>query len=494
MSIPIGLCDKEADEMKSRVDWTLLTNAMLSGFLAGIATRLFLISMPTLANNLGTDMVGISWALMSYPLAVVSLSLVFGRLGDLYGRQTIFALGFLIFTVASFLCGLSQNVFQLVLFRFFQGVGGAMTQSQSRALAMEVVPESAVGKAQGLITAAHQAGFLLGPSLGGLIIDYIHWRGIFFFMVPLGAVGTLVTWIKKKKSVNQPDLSAKAPNLSVDYLGAVLLILTAVTLISILDRRIIEVVPPVWARILVLSFIGSFLGFLLRESIASSPILHLSLFRIRMFAFSTLCLLFVSSTYVTMSFMLPFYLQEVLWLSPSFVGMLYLSSPLITMLLSPIGGYFSDRFGPTVPATAGLVMFGLSYLIGTMLQPDSHWLLPTLILVLAGVGDGLFSPPNHTAMISAVPKEHLSVASGALQMMFGLGSVLGISLGNFLLTAAFRLYTGRDTAIPTPSEPAIFVAALNLSFLYVTGIILVASLFSLMRSTGKKKVAGYFKH
>ena len=449
--------------MKSRVDWTLLTNAMLSGFLAGIATRLFLISMPTLANNLGTDMVGISWALMSYPLAVVSLSLVFGRLGDLYGRQTIFALGFLIFTVASFLCGLSQNVFQLVLFRFFQGVGGAMTQSQSRALAMEVVPESAVGKAQGLITAAHQAGFLLGPSLGGLIIDYIHWRGIFFFMVPLGAVGTLVTWIKKKRSVNQPDLSAKAPNLSVDYLGAVLLILTAVTLISILDRRIIEVVPPVWARILVLSCIGSFL-------------------------------VFVSMTYVTMSFMPPFYLQEVLRLSPSFVGILYLSSPLITMLLSPIGGYFSDRFGPTVPATAGLVMFGLSYLIGTMLQPDSHWLLPTLILVLAGVGDGLFSPPNHTAMIGAVPKEHLSVASGALQMMFGLGSVLGISLGNFLLTAAFRLYTGRDTAIPTPSEPAIFVAALNLSFLYVTGIILFASLFSLMRSTGKKKVAGYFKH
>src|SRR3989304_6696951 len=163
----------------TRNDWLLLINAMVGNFLGGLSARIFLISLPTVAIGLGTDILGISWALISFQLAGVSLSIVFGRLGDIYGRNTIYALGLIILTAGSFLCGGSQNALQLIIFRFLQGVGAAMTQSAGRALAMDAMPAGSEGKAQGIMTMAFHSGFFVGPPLGGLIIDYIHWRGIF---------------------------------------------------------------------------------------------------------------------------------------------------------------------------------------------------------------------------------------------------------------------------------------------------------------------------
>ena len=137
---------------------------MLVSFLIGISHRIFAISLPTIARSLETDIVGISWALISFQLSTISLSLVFGRIGDLHGRQSVFGVGLLIFTLGSFLCGLAQDILQLVSFRLLQGIGAAMAQAQGRVLAMEAAPENWAGKTQGLMTTAHHAGFLFGPS------------------------------------------------------------------------------------------------------------------------------------------------------------------------------------------------------------------------------------------------------------------------------------------------------------------------------------------
>ncbi len=473
--------------MDSRVNRTLLANAMISCFLSGIAGRIFIISMPTLANSLETDIIGISWALISYSLSSVCLALVFGRIGDLYGRQTVFLIGFLVFTVATFLCGLSRDVFQLILFRLLQGIGGAMIQSQARALAMEAMPESSAGKAQGLMTIAFQSGFLLGPSLGGLILDYIHWRGVFFFLVPIGLVGMFLSWMNKRSSGDSVIFPGKGPRSSIDYLGAALLVVTTVSLFAMLDRRVMRNIPSGWETMLLLSSIGFFLGFLLREITASSPILHISLFKNRMFAMSTLSLLLVSISRSITSLVFPFYLQEVLYISPTLMGILFMSAPIFTLGLSPASGYLTDKVGPKLPATAGVVLIALASLLGAILGPKSHWILPAFILALGGAGFGLFSSSNHAAMIGSVPKEHRGVASGTVQMMFALGSTLGISLGSFLMTEAFRSSTGLNTATPTPSNPTAFVAALNYTFLGVAGIGLVAMFASFMRG---EKVEG----
>ncbi|MFQ5538961.1 MAG: MFS transporter [Candidatus Binatia bacterium] len=467
--------------MESHTSRILLANLMLGSFLTGTASRIFAISLPTVAENLQTDIAGISWALISFQLSTISLSLVFGRMGDLYGRQTVFGMGLLVFTASSFLCGLSQDILQLVFFRLLQGVGAAMIQAQGRALAMEAVPQDSVGKAQGFLTTAHHSGFLLGPSLGGLIIDYVHWRGIFFSLVPIGTAGALLFWVNQKGSSVRVAPAKTATRSSVDYLGAALLVATALALIAILDRRVMEVVPAGWRTVLILAFFGFLIVFFIREATASSPILILPLFRIRMFTFSTACLLLVSINFALTAFLLPFYLQEILHLSPSFMGILFMSAPIFTIALSPVGGYIFDTVGSRLPATTGTVVFGVASFLGIMLRTDSHWFLPTLMIALGGLASALFYPSNHSAMIGSVPAEHRGIAAGTIYMMFGLGNTFGITLGSFLMTAAFRFHTGLSTATPTTENPAAFVASLNTTFLLVVGIAVLGMVLSLMR-------------
>ena len=127
-------------------------------------------------------MLGISWALIVYQMAGIGLGVICGRLGDIHGHHKTYAVGMWVMAAASLLCGFSQNIWQLILFRFLQGIGGAMIQSSGRTLAFKAMPAGSEGKAQGLMAMSHQFGFFIGPPIGGLIIDLIHWRGIFFVL------------------------------------------------------------------------------------------------------------------------------------------------------------------------------------------------------------------------------------------------------------------------------------------------------------------------
>src|SRR2546430_12509026 len=177
----------------ARTDRLLLANAIMGQFLTGVATRIFIVSLPTLAMALNTDIIAISWALIVYQLAGISLSVVFGRLGDIHGRYTIYGLGFAIMTVSFVLCGFAPNAFLLIVFRLVQGLGAAMIASATRVLAMEAVPEGAEGRANGFMTMSFHGGLLLGPPLGGLVIDLLNWRWIFFLLVPFGVAGVVLT-------------------------------------------------------------------------------------------------------------------------------------------------------------------------------------------------------------------------------------------------------------------------------------------------------------
>lgn len=475
--------------MTSRANALLLGTALLVTFTTGTASRIFAISLPSIATGLHTDMIGISWAFISYQLATAALSLVFGRVGDVYGRLSVYIWGIVLFTASSFLCGLSGDIAQLIVYRALQGIGAAMIQAQGRALAMDASSEETRGRAQGLMTTAHHGGFLLGPGLGGFIIQYVHWRAAFFFLVPLGAAATVLGFTYQRRRDN-PDAGApRGERPAIDYLGAVLLVGATLALMGILDRQFMEWLTPAWRVAAVAGFAAFGAGFLWRESRAPSPILSLALFRIRMFAFSTVTLLLVSVVMTLTVYLLPFYLQDVLRLSPSFMGILFLSAPVFATTLSPLGGVISDKVGPRIPATAGAVLFALSCVLGVYFEPDSHWVLPTLVLALGGLGTALFFPANHTALIASVPLEHRGVATGTLYTMFGLGNVFGITVGNFLMTLAFRMHSGIADALPAAEDTAHFTAALQDTFLVATGIGLVGVACSVLRGGSGRRPA-----
>jgi EmrB/QacA subfamily drug resistance transporter len=467
--------------MDSRTNWLLLINAALGSFLAGTASRIFAVSMPTVASSLNTTIVGISWAVISFQISTISLSLVFGRIGDIYGRQKMFGLGFVVSAIGACLCGFSQNVFQLIGFRFLQGIGASMTQSQARALAMDSMPKESAGKAQGFMTTAFHSGVLIGPSVGGLIIDYVHWRAVFFFLLPIALAGMALTLLNLKRGNRFNVVTPANRQTGIDYFGAVLLVLATVALIAIIDSKIMEILGFKVRIAIIVLFVGSFLGFLYREWTTNSPILDLSLFRIRMFTLSGLSLLLVGVAQVMVGFVLPFYLQDILHLSPSFMGLLFISAPIFTVTLSPLAGWVADKIGPRLPSTTGILFLVLAAFIGGFLHADSHWISAVIVLALWGLATALFYPPNHAAMIGSVPVQNRGVATGAIYVLFGLGSTFGISMGTLLLTAAFRYYSGDASATPTPANPVVFVSAMNFTFFAAAIMGLLAMACSAMR-------------
>jgi EmrB/QacA subfamily drug resistance transporter len=467
--------------MIPRTDRLLLANAMLGQFITGFAGRSFVVALPTIAGALDADIVAISWAIIAYQLAGISLSVVFGRLGDIHGRYAIYGLGFAIMAASAFLCGLAPSAPWLIGFRLLEGVGAAMIASATRVLAMEAMPEGAAGRANGFMTMSFHGGVLLGPPVGGLVIDVVSWRWIFFLLVPIGLTGIVLTVLRARNG----QAPRPAGRTAIDYVGAALLVGMTVVLTLLLDRRSAAMLGVGRHELMATLFAVALAGFLVHERRARNPVVNLALFRIRMFTFSVVSLLVLATTMSVLMLVLPFYLQDVLHHSPSFMGVLFLAAPIFTVTLAPVVGRITDRIGPRVPAAVGVLMTMAAFVVGTTLTVESHWALPAVVMALTGLGQGCFNTANQTALITAVPREYRGFATGMVQMVFGLGSLVGTSLGTVLLTVMFRYATGVPDATPTAENAAPFVFAMNATYAVCVALTVVAFVASLMRGRAR---------
>jgi MFS family permease len=402
------------------------------------------------------------------------LGVVCGRLGDLYGHHKLYGLGMAIMAVGSFLCGLSQNVFQLIVFRFLQGIGGAMIQSSGRTLGYRSMPEGSEGKAQGLMTMSHQFGFFIGPPIGGLIIDWIHWRGIFFFLFVPSLVGSVLCFMTGRSVAASP-----ARHYSIDYWGAVLFLGLTILVTMLLDQKIAALMGTGGYGLLGLAVGASLWVFLAHEKKTPSPMIDLSLFSGHAFGYGSIGLLMCCITQGITTFVTPFYLQDVLKISPTFMGIIFLLPSVLSMVFSPVSGAMTDRIGARLLLIMGVLFLIVAFLIGANLRADSHWLLPTILLGFMALGSAFYNTPSQAVMVSSLPKEHWGTAMGIINGIFGLGQMLGISLSAIFLTLAFRFYSAVPGTTPQPGDPRAFVASMNVTYLFALGIILVPLLTSL---------------
>jgi len=448
-----------AHQPRDAVRRLVLINSVLGVTIAGISTRVFVISMPTLASALNTDMLGISWALIVYQMAGIGLGVICGRLGDIHGHHKTYRIGMSVMAAASLLCGLSQNVWQLILFRFLQGIGGAMIQSSGRTLAFKAMPEGSEGKAQGLMAMSHQLGFFLGPPLGGMIIDWLHWRGIFFLLFVPSLLGSLLCIITGRAAAAAP-----AANRVVDYRGALLFFALTIVTTLLFDQKVARAVGSGNQSMLAVVFFALLWWFLAHEKRAASPMVNLSLFSVKVFGYGSLGLLFSNVNQSLTSFITPFYLQEVLRITPTFIGTIFLIPSMLSLVVSPLSGALSDRIGSHLLLIIGVLVLMASFIVGAHLRADSHWISSAILLGLSGIGSAFFNTASQAGMIRALPKEQWGTAIGIINGVFGLGQMLGISLSGILLTWAFRHYSGIANATPDPANREVFVAAMNLTY------------------------------
>jgi EmrB/QacA subfamily drug resistance transporter len=466
-----------------RTSQLILLSVCIGQTIVGLDQRAITVALPTLTMTFHTTFTTIQWTILVYDLVLIGLIITMGRLGDIFGRRRFYALGFLIFVSASALCGLSQATGQLILFRAVQAIGGSMIAANGRAIVSVNLPPEERGRALGLTSTAFHIGFLTGPSLGGFLIDTIGWRWIFYINMPFSLCGAYLAW----KVVPETRIAEKV---AVDIPGAVLLLVTNALFIFAIDQ-----LPrtgwshPMFLTILALAVLA--LGILLRvEARTQTPILILSMFRTRLFSAGIASLFLVAGTLSAINFLLPFFLQNLLGYSPAQVGWIIVADSVIIMVMAPIAGSLSDRFGSRLLCTVGCAVIGIAQFFLATLHMDAS--LPRIILPLClwGIGWALFNAPNQSSILGATGAEKIGAAAGMIATTARTGGAMGVTLSatlfGYLLASAGL--TGAQMGAPESwrAAPETFLHAFSMTVYALNLCTLVAVLCSAVR--GKRHV------
>jgi EmrB/QacA subfamily drug resistance transporter len=419
------------------------------------------IALPTIGREFRVNAVLLSWVAMAFTLATATLLVPLSKLGDIYGRKRLFTYGMAVFTIASSLCALATSVPMLILFRFMQGVGGAMSFGTAMAILISVFPPGERGSAMGINVAAVYLGLSLGPFIGGFLTQYLGWRSIFVTAVPFGLLIVTLALVKLKGEW------AEARGERFDLGGSAIYCVALVALIVGFS-----LLPGVNGLIaILLSLIGMYV-FVRWEAKTENPVVNLSLFKTnRVFALSNVAGLINYSATFAIGFVLSLYLQYVRGMSPQTAGFVLVAQPIVQAVVSPWSGRLADRVEPRIVATMGMGICAIGLFLLSIIDETTSLYLIVAKLALLGFGFALFSTPNTTAVMNSVDKQFYGVASGIQATMRSVGQAM--SLGIAVLVIA--VYVGRVRI--TPQYFPLFLKSVHVTFL-IFGTFCVVGVFA----------------
>lgn len=464
----------------SKYKWTLLSITTTGVLMVSIDVAVVILAIPDMMRELHSNLVKMVWVLMSYIFVSTVLLLALGRAADIYGRVRLYNWGFALFTVGSLLCGLCRTDWELIVFRIVQGTGGALMLVNSWALITEAFPPWERGTAMGINSMTFGIGGVIGPILGGVILEFVGWRWIFFINVPIGIAGTLLGYFYLH------EISGRAQAERLDLVGSLAFCVSLLGLLMGLTESIHTGWEAPTVYILFALFLISLSLFLWWEKRTASPALDLKLFSNRLFNFSLLASTLQALALFAVQFLVIFFLQAVEGQSPLSAALLLLPMPAGLALMGPLGGRTSDRIGARIPASAGLIAQAAGVYILSQLTTGSSHLHIFLGLLLTGLGGGFFFSPNTSAAMSAANQAHLGVAAATLATLRNTGMVTSLALALAVAAHAIprdlmlKLFVGTVVHLRTPLMAA-FVDGMHAALLVSVAICLAAAGFSLVR-------------
>jgi EmrB/QacA subfamily drug resistance transporter len=440
-------------------------------FLATLDSSIVNIALPVLERDFHTHFSLVEWVVLAYLMTVTCLMLSIGRLADMVGKKPLYVTGLIIFTAGSVLCGLCPTITLLIACRVIQGLGAALLMALSAAIITEAFPARQRGRALGVTGLAVSLGIITGPTLGGLLLGSLSWHWIFFVNLPLGILATVMA---VRQIPNTPGPGAQ--HFDLPGAACLCLCLMCLTLGLTWGQHSGFLRGPVLTLLGGTAVtLGLFVGI---ESKTAQPMVDLSLFRHVLFRVNLITgfLAFVCSA--GLFIMIPFYLQNVRGYSPQKAGLLMAIVPLSVGLVAPKAGALSDRFG-TRPLTAlGLALQLTGYIGVYTLGLQTSVIGYVLRFIPIGIGIGCFQSPNNSAIMGAVPRERLGVASGLLSITRTLGQVVGIAVLGAVWAARQRIHSESASA-QAPLPQSIQVTALHETLIVIMAIITVALILSL---------------
>jgi EmrB/QacA subfamily drug resistance transporter len=436
-SIKSDATSKRDDGQEHANKWAVLAILAIGIFMAMLDTSIVNISLPPIAHYFGVPLNGaIEWVIIAYLMVIAGVLLTTGRLADMIGRKPIWIAGLIIFTTGSAICGASVSLGMLIAARALQGLGGAFLMAVSPAMLTGAFPASERGRALGLNAVIVALSVSVGPTLGGLITEHFTWRWIFFVNIPFGIIGVIATLrvLTERLHRNRGRF---------DPIGALLLGIGLVALtLGLSFGQEWGWNSPLLIGTLVVSILAM-VTLVLVERHISNPIINFSLLKSRVFLSANISLILSFLALFAVSFMLPFYLEELRGFSAADAGLLLTPLPLTIAVIAPFSGALADRIGTRWLAAAGLSVTCLGLVLLSQLNVESSVWDIVWRLIIIGAGQAMFQSPNNSALMGAAPRDLQGAASGFL----GTGRVVGQSISVALAGAIFAAFGGATAGL-----------------------------------------------
>ncbi|MGD9200161.1 MAG: MFS transporter [Chitinispirillia bacterium] len=464
--------------MKSEKKWVVLQAVMIGSFITPLDSSIVNTILPFFVSLFQTDISIVQWIPTVYLLTISSLILLFGRLGDIRGHKAVFLTGLAGFTCASLLCGIALNIWMLIIFRSFQGIFGAMLMSVGPAIITEAFPPHERGKALGISATSIAVALALGPTLGGLITEYLHWRMIFILNIPVGIFGVIFGL----RTIPEKDVNK---NQTLDWKGAMLIFFSLFSLLLFANRGVDWGWFSPVSVVLFCFFCICFSLFIFIERSTTQPLINLSLFRIKNFTLGNISLLLHFITAFTVIFLLPFYLITVLKLTISQIGFILAAYPVVMLFVSPVSGTISDYIGTRLPTSIGMIICSISLFLFSMISETTNVSTIIFCLLLFSLANSIYQSPNSSIIMGSVPKKYLGISSGMLANMRNLGMVLGIALSGTIFYSIAPAASQKQGHIFNPVEVQMLLSGFRWAFLTGAGIAFVNSVISSLIKTNK---------
>lgn len=384
------------------------------------------VGLPTIIEDLNTSLFAGIWVITGYRLMITILLVAIGRITDIFGRVKLYNSGFAVFTVGSALCGLSPTAEFLIVARLIQGFGAALLFVNSMVIVVDAFPTSELGTAIGINQMAINAGTIVGYTLSGIMIGLFGWRSIFWINVPIGVFGTI--WSQRRLK----ELYITRTRERFDYVGSVLFS-TALTIVllalTLADLRSIITQGLLGGSIVL------FAVFLVHETRVHHPVLDLRLFKIRVFTAGNFTNLLNGLAFAALAFELTLYFELVKGYTAFQTGLALIPMDFTLIVIGPISGRLSDKYGARGLSTLGLAVTSIALLIFSSFSMETNVVAIAAALALAGFGIGLFRSPNASSVMGSVPAGKRGVAAGVRSTILNTSGVLSIPLALTLMTA-----------------------------------------------------------
>jgi EmrB/QacA subfamily drug resistance transporter len=409
--------------MHSKTQHNILLAGLFFGlFFAALDQTVVGTAMPRIIGDLGGLSI-MTWVTTSYMLTSTVVVPIAGKLADLYGRRMVYVTGIAIFLIGSTLCGISYSMTQLIIYRGLQGIGGGIMMPLAMTIIGDIFPPETRGKWQGLIGAVYGISSIVGPAIGGWIVDYTSWHWVFFINIPIGilAASTIYIGLRGEKRLKDKVI--------IDYRGAASLILATLCLLLGLNLGGTDYPWLSWQIIVLLAVSFLFwIAFILVEKNAKEPVISLELFQNKIFVISNIIGFLMGLGMFGALIFTPLFWQGVIGASATQSGNMMLPMMFSNVVASILGGRLANRASLRVIFIAGMACMALGFYLLSTMNLGTPLKVAVLYLIVLGFGMGLIMPTVTLAVQNAFPPEQRGVATSVTQFSRSIGSTLGMTI------------------------------------------------------------------